>query len=479
MKSNGERPSKLTAVKERAKRKLLHFTLHTKPNYNVQWCHQVLCDKLDLLAKGDIRRLIVAMPPQHGKSELVSRRFPAFLLGQTPDIKIAGASYNHTFAAKFNRDTQRIIDDRSYRELFPNTTISGKFQQKSSKGNWVRNTDMVEIVNHEGSYMSVGVGGGLTGNQVDVAIIDDPFKDHEEAYSDVIREKVWNWYTTVLETRLHNNSRILITMTRWHEDDLVGRLLKLIDSGDIKENWEKVIFPAIKENDEDLNDPRKIGEALWEERHSLESLLTRRAKSERNFQSLYQQHPTPPEGNIFQRSWLKYYKVLPDRMDQVIQSWDMAFKGNNESDFVAGFILARKGASFYIIHRIKEQMDFPTTLEAVKSMTRRFSEAKAKLVEDKANGPAIIATLKDKIAGLIAVNPGSDSKESRAHAISFLFEAGNVYFPDPELYHWVDDLIEELVSFPNGANDDQVDALCQGLKYLENNSSNSTRAFTK
>ena len=164
-------------------------------------------------------------------------------------------------------------------------------------------------------------------------------------------------------------------------------------------------------------------------------------------------------------------------MDQVIQSWDMAFKGNNESDFVAGFILARKGASFYIIHRIKEQMDFPATLEAVKSMTRRFPKAKAKLVEDKANGPAIIATLKDKIAGLIAVNPGSDSKESRAHAISFLFEAGNVYLPDPELYHWIDDLIEELVSFPNGANDDQVDALCQGLKYLDENSTNTTRAM--
>ncbi|MGC6367359.1 MAG: phage terminase large subunit [Candidatus Marinamargulisbacteria bacterium] len=479
MKSSGNHPSKHAVIKERARRKLLHFTLYTKPNYTVQWYHQVLCEKLDRLAKGEIKRLIVAMPPQHGKSELVSRRFPAFLLGQNPNIKIAGASYNHTFAAKFNRDTQRIIDDTTYRSLFPDTTISGKFQQTSAKGNWVRNTDMVEVVNHEGSYMSVGVGGGLTGNQVDVAIIDDPFKDHEEAYSDVIREKVWNWYTTVLETRLHNNSRILITMTRWHEDDLVGRLLKLIDAGDIKEEWETVIFPAIKENDDDTNDPRKIGEALWEERHSLESLLTRRAKSERHFQSLYQQHPTPPEGNIFQRAWINYYKVLPDKMDQVIQSWDMAFKGNNESDFVAGFVLARKGASFYVVHRIKEKMDFPTTLEAVNSMTRRFPKAKTKLVEDKANGPAIIASLKDKISGLIAVNPGTDSKASRAHAVSFLFEAGNVYFPDPGTFNWVDDLIEELVSFPNGTHDDQVDALCQGLRYLEEKSVNSTRAFVK
>ena len=341
----------------------------------------------------------------------------------------------------------------------------------------MRNTDMVEIVNYEGSYLSVGVGGGLTGNQVDVAIIDDPFKDHEEAYSEVIREKVWNWYTTVLETRLHNDSKVLITMTRWHEDDLVGRLLKLIHSGQIKEDWDQLILPSIKEIDHDTEDPRQVGEALWEERHSMASLISRRAKSERNFQSLYQQHPTPPEGNIFNRSWLQYYKVLPDRMDQVIQSWDMAFKGNDENDFVAGFILGRKNASFYVIFRIKERMDFPTTVEALESLTRRFPRAKAKLVEDKANGPAIIDTLKDKISGLIAINPGTDSKESRAHSISFLFEAGNVYFPDPELYHWVDDLIEELVSFPNGAHDDQVDALCQGLKYLERQSINTTKAM--
>ena len=213
---------------------------------------------------------------------------------------------------------------------------------------------MFEIVNHEGGYISVGVGGGLTGNQVDMAIIDDPFKDHLEANSDVIRERVWNWYTTVLETRLHNDSRVLITITRWHEDDLVGRLLKLIHSDQIAEDWDSVILPAIKENHDNPDEPRDIGEALWEERHSKASLLTKKAKSERNFQSLFQQHPTPQSGNIFKRSWFKYYKVLPDKFDQVIQSWDMAFKGKEDSDFVVGIVLSRKVAPFYVIYRIRE-----------------------------------------------------------------------------------------------------------------------------
>ncbi|MCP4051060.1 MAG: phage terminase large subunit [bacterium] len=281
----------------------------------------------------------------------------------------------------------------------------------------------------------------------------------------------------MLETRLHNDSRVLITMTRWHEDDLVGRLLKMIHSGQIAEDWDSVILPAIKEQDDNPDDPRDIGEALWEERHSKASLLTRKSKSERNFQALYQQHPTPPEGNIFKRSWIQFYHKLPDRFDQIIQSWDMSFKGTSNNDYVAGFILARKGASFYVIHRIKEHLDFPGTIEAIKSMTRRYPKAKSKLVEDKANGPAIIDTLKDEVSGLIPINPGSASKESRAHAISFLFEAGNVYFPMPESYEWVDDLIEELVSFPNSTYDDQVDALCQGLKYLEEKSINTTRAL--
>lgn len=465
-------------LQESARRNLLSFTEYTKDNYQTAWFHKLLCHKLDLLVKGDIKRLIVSMPPQHGKSELVSRRLPAFALGKHPNWKIAGVSYNHTFSKKFNMDVQRIIESEKYHAVFPRTTISGQFQQASHKGNWIRNADFFEVVNNEGSFMSIGVGGGLTGNTVDLAIVDDPIKDHEEAYSDVIREKIWNWYTTVLETRLHNDSRVLITMTRWHEDDLVGRILKLIEYGDIDEDWELITFPAIKETDDELTDPREIGEALWENRHSKESLLARRKKSERNFQALYQQHPSSPDGNIFKRGWIKYYKAIPDKFDQIIQSWDMSFKGNDDNDFVAGFILARKGASFYVLHRIKEHLNFPETIEAIKALTRRFPKAKAKLVEDKANGPAIIDTLKDEISGLIAINPGTASKESRAHAVSFLFEAGNVYFPDPELFEWVDDLVEELVSFPNGSHDDQVDALSQGLKYLEERSTNSTRALT-
>lgn len=274
-----------------AQRTLIQFTAYTKPDYQVNWHHFLLCDYLDKFIKGDIKRLLVFMPPQHGKSELVSRRLPAYLLGKNPKYKIIGASYSSDLAQSFNRDVQRIVDSPEYADLYPETYLNGSNVRNDAKGGYLRNADIFETVGHKGFYKSVGVGGSLTGTPADIAIIDDPVKDAIEANSPTYRDRTWSWFTDVLSTRLHNESQVLITQTRWNEDDLSGRVLKSMEK--TGEKWEVLSLPAIKVNNESSYDEREIGEALWEDRHSKKRLEQVRLSSPRTFASLYQQDPKP------------------------------------------------------------------------------------------------------------------------------------------------------------------------------------------
>lgn len=280
------------AEKQLARLDILEFVQYTKDDYEVQWFHKVLAYYLQLFAEGVIKKLMVFMPPQHGKSELTSRRLPAYLLGIKPKLKIVGCSYSSDLSSSFNRDVQRIIDSKDYKDLFPDTQLNSKNVATDAKGSWLRNADIFEVVRHGGFYKSVGVGGSLTGTPADIAIIDDPVKDSVEADSLTYRTRVWEWYDKVLSTRLHNKSQVILTMTRWHEDDLAGRILKSPDA----KNWVVLKLPAIKEatthNEYDL---RQIGEALWESRHSAEKIRT---ATERTFQALYQQNPLPTKGGL-------------------------------------------------------------------------------------------------------------------------------------------------------------------------------------
>ena len=273
---------------------MLAFVLYTKPEYLVNWHHAYLCEVLDRFrdfGPGGINNLIVEMPPQHGKSELVSRRLPAMLLGDNPKLKIVGASYSADLAQQFNREVQRIIDTPEYNQAFPETILGRSNVKNDAKGGYLRNADIFETVGYKGFYKSVGVGGSLTGTPADVAIIDDPVKDAVEANSPTYRARIWDWWVNVLLTRLNNSSKKLITMTRWHEDDLVGRVKQIIEK--TGEDWYFVSFPAIKENGLNPNDPRQIGEALWPEMHSLEKLERMRIASPKTFGSLFQQDPKP------------------------------------------------------------------------------------------------------------------------------------------------------------------------------------------
>ena len=306
----------------------------------------------------------------------------------------------------------------------------------------------------------------------DFAIIDDPVKNFQEACSETSRNAIWEWYTSVLYTRLSPNARILIIMTRWHEDDLVGRLINRQED-EYGDRWRVISFPALAEEgrgDRHKEDLRQEGEALWQGRFDIDRLTRIKvAVGSYNWSGLYQQRPSPAEGAIFLRHWWRQYNENPQQlgygMEEIIQSWDLTFKDSKGTDYVVRQVWGKRGADCYLLDQVRARMDFPATLKAVRALRAKWPQARKILIEDAANGPAVIATLKREIPGLIAVRP-EGGKVARAHAVTGLIEAGNVYIPSSETCAWVGDYIEECSAFPNGANDDMVDAMTQALNRL-------------
>ena len=296
---------------------LLSFTRHTLPAFAPAPFHLAYYEVLTRFAMGEIKKLMITMPPQHGKSEGATRRLPAFVLGQDPDKRIAIVSYNAIKARKFNRELQRIMDDDRYYELFPQTLLAGQasYQEQGRRSrNYARNSDECEIVGYQGSFKTIGVGGSLTGEPVDMLIMDDLYKDASSAWSPVIRQNVADWYDTVASTRLHNDSQQLLVFTRWHMEDLAGRLLEqegIYDPIENPQGWLLVSFPAIQNRPPSEQDPRAEGEPLWPERHSLEKLLEIKGRSPTVFESLYQQNPQPSQGLMYEE--FTCYTDLPSR----------------------------------------------------------------------------------------------------------------------------------------------------------------------
>ena len=315
-----------------APQSLASFLCYTNPKYQLMWFHRVIADACQKLFEGEIKNLMIFVPPQHGKSEIVSRNFPAWAMGRDPNLKIAGCSYSADLAEKFALSIQRTIDSREYQSIFPETWLNGSYGHNETHRAFIRNTDYFETVEHSGFYKAVGVGGGLTGTPVDIAIIDDPVKDAKEALSPTIRQRVWDWYNTVLTTRLHNDSRQLFIMTRWHEDDLAGRILKAEP-----DDWTVIVIPALceREHDGDLMSARHIGDALWPEKHSLAKLQKQQKRSPRDFSALYQQRPVIEGGNIVKRDWFRRISMADFRALRFNEPMhfylDTAYKKKNAS----------------------------------------------------------------------------------------------------------------------------------------------------
>lgn len=440
---------------EKARRNLLNFTTFTMPSYSVNWHHRYIANKLTQFSRGEIKKLAISIPPQHGKSELASRRFPAYVLGINPDLRIAGCSYSSSFAAKFNRQVQRIIDSEKYREIFPDVTLNGKRTVSDAKSNYLRNTSEFEIIGHDGSYLSVGVGAGITGNPVDILIIDDPVKGREEANSSRYRNKLWDWYTDEASTRLHNQSQQLVIMTRWHHDDLLGRILE--KEGD---EWEVINLEAIKETEKDY-DEREFGEVLWEEKHSKERLLKIKKNNPRTFSSLYQGNPTIEGGNKFKSS---YFEII--KRSQIPNSikWEMFIDGAytklTTNDPTGIMICGKYQEKLYILKSIDRYLEMPELLSFIDnfSSANGFEKKSRIFVEPKASGITLRQLLNRKGYNAIDIKNRyvHVSKEERADAILPFCESMKIVLIEGE---WIGHFIEQLEQFPNGKHDEHIDLI--------------------
>lgn len=303
-------------LQEGARRQLIWFARYMQPSFQPTRFHTAYYQILELFARGSIRNLIIQAPPQSGKSQGSSRFLPAYMLGLNPDLKMCICSYAATIAKDFNRDVQRLIDSEEYRAVFPDTALNGS-NVVTVANNYLRNSDVFEIVNHTGSLRVVGRGGSLTSKTVDVMIYDDLYKDSQEANSPQIRQTSWDWFTKVAQTRLHNDSQQLIVFTRWHPEDIIGKITETkqvitaerwSDFDNIPADaWVLVNFEAIKTGAPTEIDNREPGQPLWPERHSLERLLAQKELDPVGFQCLYQGDPGNAEGKLYQpfKTWVE------------------------------------------------------------------------------------------------------------------------------------------------------------------------------
>ncbi len=313
---------------------LIDYSQSVMPFIEFEEFHLAYYRILEAFAHGKIRRLIITMPPQHGKSLGATTLLPAYLLGLNPDLRVAIASYSASLACKFNRRVQRIIESKEYAEIFPETTI----KKGSKPPNYIRTAEEVEIIDHQGSLLAVGREGSLTGNRVDCFILDDLYKDAMEANSPIIRENCLEWYTSVVRTRTHNDSSELIVFTRWHEEDLIGSICQ-------KEPWEPLLswsqlestssgswlylnLEAIKRSPSSEIDPRTLDSALWPSRQSLELLLQKRALDPLRFECMYQGHPSAREGLLYGDNF-RTYNTLPSSLLRHANYTDTADTGDD------------------------------------------------------------------------------------------------------------------------------------------------------
>lgn len=399
------------------------------------------------VASGRSRRLMVFMPPRHGKSEMISRYFTAWYLLTHPDRRIILTSYEAEFASSWGRKSRDLVEEQGP-ELY-----GLRVREDSSAANrW-------DISGHAGGMVTAGVGGPITGKGAHCLIIDDPLKNWEEAQSPTIREKVWDWYLSTAYTRLEPGGAVIIILTRWHEDDLAGRLLKEMERGG--EKWRVISLPAIAGEGDELD--REPGEALWPARYPIEDLeRIKRTIGSFKFSALYQQSPMAEGGNVIRREWVKYYAERPHPR-RLVQSWDTAYKVGKADDYSCCTTWAEGDQGYYLTDVWVDRVEFPE-LQRVARQLYDAHHPHVVLVEDKASGQSLVQELvRGTRIPVVPVKVDTD-KLARAHAVSPLYEAGRVFFKEGA--PWLHKVIEQLVRFPNDEHDDIVDSITQALNYM-------------
>lgn len=428
------------------------------------WHLDAICDHLEAVTLGQIRFLVINIPPRCMKSLAVSVFWPCWEWTKFPSNRFLCSSYAQRLSIRDSVKCRRLITSPWYQSFWgENFVLTGDQNEKGRFEN-----------NKTGYRISTSVGGTGTGEGGDRIVVDDPISA-DDANSDIKRENTNDWWDDTMSTRGNDpmKAAFVIVMQRLHEDDLSGHVLKtgLYTHLNLPMEFEpKNRCVVFLKGHKFFEDPRtRNGELLWPERID-DSTLDRYKKTMTSYAiaGQFQQRPAPEEGGIFKKAWFRRFGPksdldLPTSGLHVIQSWDMSFKDTDGSDFVCGLVLGRHGPNFYVMDRDKRRLDFPKTCQAVLTMTAKWPSAHAKCVEDKANGSAVISLLRQKIPGMIEIQP-EGGKKARAHAIAPVCESGNVYLPEDA--PWVDDFIYELCSFPNATHDDQVDAFTQGILRL-------------
>lgn len=423
-------------ARRHARNSLIEFTRYTFPAYEVAPFHLRIAEALEAVERGDCRRLIIEAPPRHGKSELVSRRLPAWFIGRNPDKQIISASYSQDLADDFGREVRNIVADPEYRNVFPQVTLRADSQAASR---W--------HTSQGGVYVSVGVKGPATGRGFHLGNIDDPFKDRADADSERNRETVWKWYTSVFLTRQMEDAAIVLTNTRWHEDDLTGRILETAKR--TGEHWEIIKLPAINE----------YGQALWPERRPVEMLeMLRSTLPARDWLSLYQQSPTADDGTYFRREWVRRYTALPESLN-IYMSADFAVsEGEGDWSEIAVWGVDVND-NIYALDWWSGQTSSDVWVQELVSRFRRWQPlylaCEAGVIR-KAVEPWLDRQMRDQRTYCATEwLPTTGDKPAMARAFQALMATGRVYWPNVD---WAERAIDQLLRFPAGKHDDCVDA---------------------
>ena len=425
----------------------LEFVKHVWPAFIEGKHHRVMADAFNRIANGELKRLIINMPPRHTKSEFASHLFPAWYLGRYPDKKVIQTAHTAELAVGFGRKVRNLVGSKDYRDIFADVALS---VDSKAAGRW--NT------NKSGDYFAIGVGGAVTGKGADILIVDDPHSEQEAAMNDpAVYGKTYEWYTSGPRQRLQPGGAICLVMTRWSKRDLTGRILQSSIERGGSDEWEVIELPAILPS----------GKSLWPGFWPIDQLESLKAELPiGKWSAQYQQDPTSEEGAIIKREWWKEWdKKNPPACDFVIQSWDTAFLAKETADYSACttwgvFYDEDKNANIILLDALQERLEFPALKTRAYEMYKEY-EPDAFIVEAKAAGSPLISELRSIGIPVAEYTPGrGKDKIARVNAVSDLFHSGHVWAPKKR---WADEVIEQFAAFPTGDHDDLVDSSTQAL----------------
>lgn len=439
-------------TKELAQQKFMYFVKQVWPNFIHGRHHERMAEAFERVASGEVKRLIINMPPRHTKSEFASYLLPAWFLGKFPSKKVIQTSHTAELAVGFGRKVRNLVDAEVYKTIFPGVGLQA---DSKAAGRWATNSG--------GDYFAIGVGGAVTGKGADILIIDDPHSEQEAALAEVnpdIYDKTYEWYTSGPRQRLQPGGAIIIVMTRWSKKDLTGQVLKSAAQRG-EEDWEVIEFPALFDDDE----------PLWPEFWSAKELIALRNELPvGKWMAQYMQQPTSEVSAIVKREWWKVWEdETPPYCDFIIQSWDTAFSKSERADYSActtwGVFYkdddtGRSQANIILLNAIKKRMEFPELKQKAFSEYEEW-QPDSLIIEAKASGAPLVYELRAMGLPVQEYTPSKgNDKISRLNSVADIFASGRVWVPETR---WAEELVEEVASFPSGEHDDLVDSMTQAL----------------